>query len=443
MSDFHSNYRRQLATAAGELFPAPDARPRRKPNRSQHVPLLTAIVFAVLLGAAAALAATGVIGFGAPVKASHPLAQEPPSVTAGVGIPVVGANGNPASVQPLAISVPDPGGGLPWGMRIVRTTRGLLCLQIGRLLDGRLGVIGQDGQFGDDGLFHELPASVLNPDTCITPSVWTMLSDAGLPAAGALPSPITPCLPPWLHPRVSTPPPCPASDERLIGFGMLGPHAVSVSYMVDGQLHTAATVGRLGAYLVVLRVPPKLAHNFPVLGGKSGLLDGFPIGAGKGEVVSRLEFRFDGHLCQTGFDREPDGPPQCKSQIAGRHVFVPNVPRGLHAPVALTARKVAGGFDLEVTFTAPAAVTNASVAYGVQVTRPSSPACGAGGIWGQSIERDVVRGESVHVTEFVPQPPGCNGVVKGEVMLGAQTGALRMLGSRDETIGRFTFNLPG
>ncbi len=183
MTDFHSNYKRQLVTAAEELFPAADTRPRRKPSRSHRVPLLAAVVFAVLLGAAAALAATGVIGFGAPVKASHPLAREPPSVTAGVGIPVVGANGNPASVQPLAISVPDPGGGLPWGMRIVRTTRGLLCLQIGRLLDGRLGVIGQDGQFGDDGLFHELPASALNPDTCITPSVWTMLSDAGLPAA--------------------------------------------------------------------------------------------------------------------------------------------------------------------------------------------------------------------------------------------------------------------
>jgi hypothetical protein len=443
MSDFHSNYKRQLVAAAGELFTAPDTRSWRKPSRSHRLPLLAVIVLAVLVAATAALAATGVIGFGAPVKASRARGQEAPSVTAGVGIPVLGANGSPASVQPLAISVPDPGGGLPWGMRIVRTTRGLLCLQIGRLLDGRLGVMGQDGEFDDDGLFHELPASVVNPGTCITPSVWTMLSDAGLPAAGALPGLTTQCLAPWLHPRVSTPPACPASDERLIGFGVLGPHAVSVSYMLDGQLHTAPTVGRLGAYLVVGRVPPELAHNFPVLGGKSGLLDGFPIGAGKGEVVSRLEFRFDGHLCQTGFDRERNGPPQCKSQIAGGRVLVPNIPRSLHTPVSLTARRVAGGFDLEVTFTAPAAVTNASVAYGVQVTRPSSPACGAGGIWGQSIERDVARGQSVQMTEFVPQPPGCDGVVKGEVMLGAQTGALHMLGSRDETIGRFTFELPG
>jgi hypothetical protein len=449
MSDFHNDYKRQLVTVAGELFSAPgssapaDARRWRKPHRAHRVQLLAMIVLAALVLAAAALAATGIIGFGAPVKTSLLRGQERPSLTTGIGIPVVGANGSPASVQPLPISVPDPGGGLPWGMRIVRTTRGLLCPQIGRLLDGRLGVIGQDGEFNDDGLFHELPASVLNPFTCIAPTVWTMLSDAGLPAAGALPSPITPCVAPWLHERAANPPPCPGGDERLVGFGVLGPHAVSVSYVVDGQLHTVPTVGRLGAYLVVVRVPPKLEHNFPVLGGKSGVLDGFPIGAGAGEVVSRLEFRFDGRLCQTGFDREPHGPPQCRSEIAGERLLAPNVPRGLHAPVALAARRVPGGFDLEIAFTAPAAVKNASVAYGVQVERPSSPACGDGGIWGQSIERDVPRGGRVHVTEFVPQPSGCRGVVRGQVMLGAQTGALRMLGTREETIGHFTFELPG
>ena len=120
-------------------------------------------------------------------------------------------------------------------------------------------------------------------------------------------------------------------------------------------------------------------------------------------------------------------------------MFVPKIPRGLHTPVALHARRVPGGYDLQVTFTAPAAVRNASIAYGVQVTRPSSRACGRGGIWGQSIERDIARGQTLHVSEFVPQPPGCHGVVKGQVVLGAQTGALRMLGSRDETIGRFSF----
>ena len=471
MSDFHSDCKRQLVSAAATLFAAPAApaapaaiataptapatrpdgrvgsghgvRSKRRIGRPRHVPLLAVIALAALLLAAAALAATQIIGFGTPVTASHARSgRERPSVSTGIGIPVAGAKGSPVSAQPMAISVPDPGGGLPWGMRIVRTTRGLLCLQIGRLLDGRLGVLGQDGEFGDDGRFHELPATVLDPDTCILPTAWTILSDPGVPAAGSLTSYPLPCEPAWLRAWPSGPKPCPAGDERLIGFGVLGPHSVSVSYMVDGRLHTVPTVRSLGAYLVVLRVPPKLQRNGPVLGGKTGLLGGFPIGAGKGEVVSRLLFRYGGHLCQTGFDRQPHGPPQCKSSIAFKRTLVPAIARGLHTPVALKARKVPGGYDLHVTFAAPAAVTNASTAYGVEVTRPSSSACGRGGVWGQSIERDVARGQILQVTEFVPQPPGCHGVVHGRVVFGGANGALGLLLGRHDMIGRFSFVLP-
>jgi hypothetical protein len=441
MSDFHGDYKRQLVSAAEALFATPAARPRRTIGRPRRVPLLALIALAALLLAAAALAATQIIGFGAPVTAPRARGRERPSVSSGIGIPVAGAKGSPAAVQPLPISVPDPGGGLPWGMRIVHTTRGLLCLQIGRLLDGRLGVLGQDGEFHDDGRFHELPATVLEPGPCILPSVWTILSDAGVPAAGALQSPTTSCLAPWLPTRPSGPKPCTAGDERLIGFGVLGPHAVSVSYVLDGRTRTVATAGGLGAYLIVLRVPPELARNAPALGGKAGLLGGFPIGAGRGEVVSRMLFRYGGHLCQTGFDRQRRGPPQCTSSIARGGTLAPAIPRGLHTPVALKARRVPGGYDLQITFAAPVAVTNASTAYGVQVTRPSSSACGRGGVWGQSIERDVARGQILHIGEFVPQPPGCHGVVHGQVLLGGEQGALRLLG-RDETIGRFSFRLP-
>jgi hypothetical protein len=444
MSNFRNDCRQQLLAAAGELFEAPSPAAHRSPRarRVRRGPLSVAIALAALVLAAAALAATGVIGFGAPVSASHPPGRERASKTTGIGIPVAGANGRPESVQPLAISVPDPGGGLPWGMRVVRTTRGLLCLQIGRLLDGRLGVLGQDGQFDDDGLFHELPATVLDPDTCFAPTVWTIMSEDGLPAAGALQRPASSCIPPWLKAGASGPRHCAADDERMIGFGVLGPHAVSVSYFADGRLHTVPTVGRLGAYLIVLRVPPKLQHNAPVLGGKGGLLGGFPIGAGLGEVISRLLFRYDGHLCQTGFDRRPHGPPQCTSHISSTGALLPKIQRGLHTSVALKDRKVPGGYALRIEFSAPVAVTNASTAYGIQVTRPSSSTCGRGGVWGQSIEQDVPRGQKLHFSEFVPQPLGCRGVVRGQVLYGGQPFG-GFLGSRDlETIGRFSFALP-
>jgi hypothetical protein len=441
VSDFHDTYRRQLVTAAGSLFGATDTARELERARPRRVPLLAIIALGALLLAGAAFGATQIIGFGAPVAPAHAPGREHPSRRTGVGLPIASGEGSPASAQPLAISVPDPHGGLPWGMRIVRTTRGLLCPQIGRLLDGRLGVLGQDGQFHDDGLFHELPASVLEPNTCITPSAWSILSEVGVPAAGALQSPPISCIAPWLRASASSPPRCPAGDERMVGFGVLGPDAVSVSYMVDGRLHTVATAGRLGAYLVVLPVPARLAQNVPALGGKGGLLGGFPIGAGRGEVVARLMFRFDGHLCQTGFDRRPAGPPQCTTQLAAQRMLVPRIPRDLHTRVALRARRAPGGYELKLAFAAPAGVRNASVAYGVEVTRPSSPACGRGGIWGQSIERDVVRGQILHVSEFVPRPSGCQGVVQGRVLLAAQTGAPFLLGPRAETIGRFSFDM--
>jgi hypothetical protein len=441
MSDFHDDYRRQLVTAAGSLFDTPNARRQLERGRPRRMPLLAMVALAVLLLAAAALGATQIIGFGAPVAPTHASGRQHATRNSGVGLPLAHGEGTPAFAQPLALSVPDPGGGLPWGMRIVRTTRGLLCPQIGRLLDGRLGVLGEDGEFHDDGLFHELPTSVLEPDTCLTPSAWSILSEVGVPAAGALQSLATSCLAPWLHARASSAPRCPARDERLIGFGVLGPNAVSVSYIADGRLNTVATAGRLGAYLVVLPVPAKLAHNVPALGGKGGLLGGFPIGAGRGEVVSRLIFRFDGRLCQTGFDRQPDGPPQCTTQLAAQRLLVPSIPHGLHTSVALHARRAPGGYELELAFAAPAAVSNADIAYSVQVSRPSSAACGRGGIWGQSIERDVARGQRLRLSEFVPQPPGCHGVVKGRVLLGAQTGAPGPLRGREQTVGRFSFDL--
>ena len=451
MSDFHSGYKKQLVGAAEALFGVPGVRPKRRVGpmrrvgRPRHVPLLAVIALGALLLAAAALAATQIIGFGTPVTARRAPGRERPSASTGIGIPVAGAKSAPTSAQLLAISLPDPAGGLPWGMRIVRTTRGLLCLQIGRRLDGRLGVLGEDGEFNDDGLFHELPAAVLDPDMCFQPTDRVLLSDAGLPAAGELQSPTTSCQASW-EPRTrpSEPRHCPAGDERLVAFGVLGPHAVSVSYRARGQLHTVATAGGLGAYLIVLRSPPDPSHNIPVLGGTSGPLDSFPMGPGPGSVVSRIVFRFGHRLCQTGFDRPPGGLPLCTKSIAHTAVPIPKVPRGLHTRVALKTRKVPGGYDLDVTFTAPATVENASTTYGVQVATPSDPACGIGGVWGQSVERDVARGEALRVKVFVGQRPGCHGVAQGRVILGAEPLPGAFLGTvrRAETIGRFSFALP-
>jgi hypothetical protein len=233
---------------------------------------------------------------------------------------------------------------------------------------------------------------------------------------------------------------------------------VSVSYRVQGAVRTVATTGSLGAYLIVVRQPqirpsalelgpsrrrlsPAMAlERFPSLGSSSSLLDRFPIET-QSSLLTTLTFRFGRRVCRTGAEAGPGGLPPCTSSIARTPTFLPFIPPGLHAAIAVEARKVAGGYDLELAFIAPAAVFDASTAYGVQITMPDAPACGHGGVSGQSIERDVARGHSVHVTELVGQPPGCHGVVHGRVVFGRQPDAFTGPVS-GETIGRFSFDLP-
>lgn len=58
----------------------------------------------------------------------------------------------------LAVRAPDPDGGPPWALRFTRSrpTGGLGCTQVGREQNGRLGVVGTDGAFANDGQFHPL-----------------------------------------------------------------------------------------------------------------------------------------------------------------------------------------------------------------------------------------------------------------------------------------------
>ena len=137
----------------------------------------------------------------------------------------------------------------------------------------------------------------------------------------------------------------------------------------------------------------------------------------------------------------PRGPAACTSAIAHTPTFVPFIPAGLHSAIRVASRRTPGGYTLGLTFVAPAAVFDASTAYGVQITLPSTPACGARGISGRSIERDVKRGQIVHISEFVGQRPGCHGVLHGRVIFGRQPDGFTGP-APGRTIGRFTFHLP-
>ncbi len=457
MNDFHQQIKAQLTESAATLFP-PTTRPVQSERKARRIPLLAAVVAGALLFAAVAFAASRIIGVGAPVTASR--GQDRPTKTTGIGVPVTGPRRSAISAQLLPISVADPAGGLPWGIRLVHTTRGLVCVQVGRLLDGRLGVLGQDGEFHNDGLFHELPATVLSPYTCSQPQDTVLYSSEGLAAAGAMPGPTSSCLYPGAAPeRGATRPACPAADERLIAFGLLGPNALSVSYRAAEGVQTQRTVGSDGAYLLVLRQPPvspqtlatvpgplrkqftpaMLLGRFPTLGSSSRPRGLFPLET-ESAIILAAQYRFGKHTCQSGSTLQPGGGPACTSALARTPTFVPFIEPGLHTSVQVASRPARGGYQLELTFRAQASVFDASTAYGVQVTMPAGATCGRGGVSGQSLESDVHRGQPAHISVFIGRPAGCTGTVRGRVIYGRQPdGFTGPVGG--ETIGRFVFNL--
>ena len=232
---------------------------RRWPRlRASRWRVVLVMLLLVLVGAAVAFA-SGLISFGAPAT-SVPVFANP---RAGLGKIA------PGTVRLLPISVPDPRGGLPWGMRVLSTTRGVGCLQVGRLLDGRLVALGQDGAFGNDGRAHELPlstnverlnCSLVDGRGGIFDSV-TIKSEVASAAQGVH------CEPPGTYApshraAFST---CPLADERNLYYGMLGPDATSLTYSSGGKSHTVATVGPDGAYLIVT---PGTTHRYSGAAGR-------------------------------------------------------------------------------------------------------------------------------------------------------------------------------
>jgi hypothetical protein len=163
--------------------------------------------------------------------------------------------GAPGASRLLPLRVPDPEGGLPWGMRIIRTTRGELCVQIGRIEHEQLGELGIDGVFHDDGRFHQMPADVLPETSRVGTSVYNNDATESVSchlvgqavagehlgvdrSAGAANGHVQ---------RI------PRRELRNLSYGLLGPAAVSVSYHDGAKPHTAAVLAPIGAYLIVQR----------------------------------------------------------------------------------------------------------------------------------------------------------------------------------------------
>jgi hypothetical protein len=343
----------------------------RIPRRARRFPRarggLLVFVAVLLALTAAALAATGVFSTGSPVHPGRVL-----SGTAGVGMPAKGG------VRLLSLSVPDPAGGLPWGMRIVNTTRGLRCLQIGRLYHGELGVLGRDGAFGDDGRFHPLPPDALGLDiggrpgpraivSCQGPEETSSQALSGVPESGVTgasgakrDSPVR---------------------DRWISFGLLGPSAESVTYRYRGRSHTVAVAGDAGAYLVVLPAQPGRFGEEG--GGTMGQEDAYLQPHG---VLTSITYRLGNGTCQTVSPARRTCPERNALKL-------PGPARNLHRPihVSLQPSRTGKQQDANVTFTAPYGVSSALSGYAIQ-----TPSACHRGATGTTLERDVRPGEVIH-----------------------------------------------
>jgi hypothetical protein len=165
-----------------------------------------------------------------------------------VGTPVPrypgrGANGPlsqlvPGSSRLVAVRAPDPAGGLPLGIRVFRVRSGVTCVQVGRVLDGRVGVIGADRRF------HALPAQPALAEACGSRDAAGHLFYDGLvgpPTASA-------------DPRGS------GGAPRDVVWGFAGPLARTATVTIAGRRLTQhVRAADDGAYLVVLAGRPARA----------------------------------------------------------------------------------------------------------------------------------------------------------------------------------------
>jgi hypothetical protein len=404
-NDFFATIERELSAAATRGAHIPWHRRLalkalgRKPGRGVARPLIVAL--AVLLSFAGVALATRVL-IGAPVPREYPH---------------MGGAVLRKGTRLLSLRVPDPSGGPPWGMRVIFTTahppkkgeEGVLqpsglphwgCVQIGRVVDGRLGALGRDGAFHNDGLFHELP---IEPGGCgsldrkgmaglgvgsvepasayqglegcvseeekrgqllVLPTIERELAVArmegdGQGVRGALDGLAQSRR---MVPRIEAEMTCPAADLRVISFGIAGAGVRGVD--VRGQwkkIHVSPRDG--GAYLVVRRVRP---------GERVPPVVGFPQAARKAQQPA---------------------PPTALSRAAERDPATPN-------PVTVTPER--GGRNTTFKLTFHALLNGGGYSYAIETDgsrrceREAERATGGDGV---AIGRiPIVRGQLVSKT---------------------------------------------
>ena len=406
---------RGLETLESELRRVVEEPSQRAHRRVRWLPaprgagwgLIFSIACILLAGGTLALAATGVILTGSAVPPAAPVGP-----SEGIGVPV--------SSRLLPLRAQDPDGGLPWGIRIVETSRGLVCAQVGRTDNGQLGELGIDGAFNDDGLFHPFPAGVVQSFPGGSTEDGTEIEGGTCTLAGSAMWGSAVAAELWgvdrnaafAHGHFSPKSP----QARDISYGLLGPHALRVSYVEGSSHHSEAVVPGVGAYLIVQPAAPNSDHE------GSGEAPGTQIpGDGPGTVgaVTTITYAQNGTNCENGYDARngamvavahscpPAGAPVPAVQAtqAGLSRLHPSIHFEVRAGRVTAA---------EISFAAPFPVRDAAQNYAAW-----SKGCGTRGEGadGAVFNHDVVKGGMVRLVLKYPFAARCSGAERSVEIL--------------------------
>lgn len=416
-----------------------EPQPRR---RSRRGGLALPVAIGVLVLAAASAGAALLFSSGEAVAPAFVLPATPAE---GLGEPV------PGSLALLPMRVADPEGGPPWGMRVIRTSRGLLCLQAGRVVDGQLGALGTGYAFHADKRFHPFLADdAISTDACpavgasgtaFLPGPPVIVPANGLALAGenvAQSDQVHCDLPGQQNWGVR----CPQSELRQVAVGLLGPNARSIGVTnADGSSFTVDPYGPEGAYLIVLPAQPNANAGMSSGAYESpfGSVSSAPAGA---ELKVTYE---DGVHCQIPINNSGQ---QCHAQSTGgprlpsaselrsvvhasyvpldEHPEYPLLMEGRGGKGSFPGRTASNGHDapgpaLTITFKAPVAAASAASAYAVELRpQPVSGCATPSVIVSQPTSETLHPGAPVNIT--VPLETSCPTSYAGRVFYATSSG---------------------
>ncbi|MDA0179560.1 hypothetical protein OJ997_04575 [Solirubrobacter phytolaccae] len=402
----------RVATEAG------DVRPRRRWWR----PGALFVLLPLCVGTVAVAATTQLLQ-GEPVRNPPGLQLDPKQ---GLGV-IVGAG------KLLPPRTADPAGGPPWGLRVVKTSRGLGCVQLGRVHEGKLGVLGQDFAFDDDGKFHERGAEIIQKTDCqladAAGNAFIAISHIGLPASGDL----TGCNPQSAYKQT---PMCERSSLRNVFYGLLGPEATAVTYKdADGKVVRQRVSGPEGAYLVVKPTEPdrrQIGYWSP--------------GVSPGSGLRSVEYR-DGSTCMIPNPRRIGGARACPVKGYVTPELTPATREELATPIRVrVGREPVGvkGADKQrrVTFSfraRRAGDSRSQYTFEAKLVKRGKH-CSSGTTFG-AIAKDVAAGEVVSSELFFPYR--CRGRLQLKVGYSQERrpDARRVVGLNDDKVGTVRVDL--